>query len=144
MNDIADILRRPEVRAALAGFQTRIDSAIEQIIAIQQIPSPTFAEEERARYIEEQFHEIGLADVTRDTMNNVYGRLPGSEPDRAPLVISAHLDTVFPIETDLSTRREGPILYGPGIGDNCTGLAGLLLVAPCTARASRTCWPQAR
>lgn len=129
MNDIADILRRPEVRAALAGFQTRIDSAIEQIIAIQQIPSPTFAEEERARYIEEQFHEIGLADVTRDTMNNVYGRLPGSEPDRAPLVISAHLDTVFPIETDLSTRREGPILYGPGIGDNCTGLAGLLLVA---------------
>lgn len=129
MNDIAAIFRRPKVQIALAGFRDQLESAIDQIIAIQQIPSPTFAEEKRAEYIEGQFRAIGLKDVFRDSSNNVYGRLPGHEPDRAPVVLSAHLDTVFPAETDLSVDRKGQVIYGPGIGDNSTGLAGLLLTA---------------
>ncbi len=129
MNDISAISRRPKVRAALAAFREGLDEAIEQIIAIQQIPAPTFAEEARAQYIEERFRAIGLKDVSRDAMHNVYGRLPGRDPNRPPLVLSAHLDTVFPAETDLTVRRDGPFIYGPGIGDNSTGVAGLLLVA---------------
>lgn len=129
MNDIAAISRRPKVRAALASFRDGLDVAIDQIIAIQQIPAPTFAEETRGRYIEERFRAIGLKDVRRDSTGNVYGCLPGRNAGRAPLVLSAHLDTVFPAETDLSVRREGPFIFGPGIGDNSTGLAGLLLIA---------------
>lgn len=129
MNDINAIARRPKVRAALAGFRDGLDAAADQIIAIQQIPSPTFAEGARARYIEEQFRAIGLKDVGRDSVDNVYGRLPGREPDRPPVILSAHLDTVFPGETDLTVHRDGPVIHGPGIGDNSTGLAGLLLVA---------------
>ena len=129
MNDIAAISRRPKVRAAVASFRDGLDAAIDQIIAIQQIPAPTFAEETRGRYIEERFRAIGLKDVRRDSTGNVYGCLPGRNAGRAPLVLSAHLDTVFPAETDLSVRREGPFIFGPGIGDNSTGLAGLLLIA---------------
>lgn len=129
MNDISSILAQPKIQAILNHFHEDIEVAVAQIIAIQQIPSPTFAEAERASYIEKQLSEIGLEDIIRDSLSNVYGRLPGKNPDRSPVVISAHLDTVFPAETNLAIRREDPVIYGPGVGDNSTGLAGLLLVS---------------
>jgi acetylornithine deacetylase/succinyl-diaminopimelate desuccinylase-like protein len=129
MNPVTEIARRPGVRAVLAGFHDRLDEVIEQIIAIQQIPAPTFDEERRARYLETCFGQLGLEDVSRDRLNNVYACSPGAGSGRPPLVISAHLDTVFPLETDLTIRRDGSLVYGPGIGDNSTGLAGLLLTA---------------
>jgi acetylornithine deacetylase/succinyl-diaminopimelate desuccinylase-like protein len=129
MNPISEIARRPDVRAALNAFHERLDETLEQIIAIQQIPAPTFDEERRARYMEERFCDIGLSEVSRDRLNNVYACAPGAASDRPPLVISAHLDTVFPLETDLTIRRDGSLVYGPGIGDNSAGLAGLLLIA---------------
>jgi tripeptide aminopeptidase len=60
-----------------------------------------------------------------DSLGNVYGRLPG-RGQAPPLVVSAHLDTVFPEEVDLSLRREAETISGPGIGDNSLGVAGLL------------------
>lgn len=128
MTNLNAIAQKPNVRAALDSFND-IEATLEQIIAIQQIPAPTFDEEQRARYIEGCFQSIGLTEVSRDPLNNVYGRSPGSEAGRPPLVISAHLDTVFPKETDLAVRRDRTLVYGPGIGDNSTGLAGLLLIA---------------
>lgn len=129
MITVADIARQPGVRAALVGFGERLEAILEQIVAIQQIPAPTFDEEKRARYVEGRFRAVGLVDVSRDALNNVYGRAPGSDPDRPSVVISAHLDTVFAAGTDLATRRDGSLYYGPGIGDNSTGVAGLLVVA---------------
>lgn len=72
--------------------------------------------------------DIGLHDVEIDTIGNVYGRRPGRQPDPG-LLVSAHLDTVFPRETDLAIRQAGSRVYGPGIGDNSTGVAGLLHLA---------------
>jgi acetylornithine deacetylase/succinyl-diaminopimelate desuccinylase-like protein len=62
-----------------------------------------------------------------DNLPNVYARVPGQSRTPA-LLVSAHTDTVFPLETDLTIRRdqENRRIYGPGIGDNSTGLAGLL------------------
>jgi acetylornithine deacetylase/succinyl-diaminopimelate desuccinylase-like protein len=128
MTNLNAIAQRPDVQAALNSFND-IEAALEQIIAIQQIPAPTFDEEQRARYIEGCFQSIGLTEVSRDPLNNVYGCSPGSVTGRPALIISAHLDTVFPKETDLAVKRDGALVYGPGIGDNCTGLAGLLLIA---------------
>lgn len=133
MKSITELSRLPEVRSALAEFHEQLDAVVEQVIAIQQVPAPTFEEEGRARFFEELFKAHGLEDVSRDALNNVYGKLAGASPTQPPVVISAHLDTVFPMGTDLTIRREGNLLYGPGIGDNCTGLAGLLQ----TARAIR-------
>ncbi len=127
-NAIIELMRRTDVRAALADYHRRLEAILAQIVAIQQVPSPTFAEERRSAYMEAQFRALGIAGVSRDTLHNVFARLPGRDADRPPLIVSAHLDTVFPATTDLATRREGPLLFGPGIGDNSTGLAGLLVL----------------
>ena len=99
-----------------------------EAIAIQQIPAPTHGEMKRARYVFNRFIEEGLADVQMDSLGNVYGRLPGRGL-ALPVVISAHLDTVFPAHTDLTIRQEQDRLYGPGIGDNAIAVAGLLGIA---------------
>lgn len=93
-------------------------------IAIQQIPAPTFAEAARAAFVEERFRAEGLSDVHLDETGNVHSRLPGAG-SAPPLVVSAHLDTVFPADTDLTVRREEDRIHGPGLGDNAVGVAGL-------------------
>ena len=100
MKSINELSRNPDIRSALAEFQARLDDIVEQVIAIQQIPAPTFEEEARARFIEERFKALGIEDVNRDALNNVYGRLPGTSSALPPVVLSAHLDTVIPINTD--------------------------------------------
>ncbi len=127
MIPIETLVQNGRVQAALAYFSEHVPQFVEQAIAIQQIPAPTFAEAKRAAYVAQRFSEIGLVDVVQDELHNVYGRFPGSQSaDHPPLVISAHTDTVFPAETDLTIKRQGQITYGPGIGDNSTGVAGLL------------------
>lgn len=101
-----------------------IDRLVDITIQIQQIPAPTFQEQQRAIFVRDLFEAEGLADVEIDETGNVYARLPGSEAAQ-PLVVSAHLDTVFPAGTDLTVRRGSDRLYGPAIGDNSLGLAGL-------------------
>ena len=84
MKSITELSRKPEIRAALAAYQERLEAIVEQAIAIQQIPAPTFEEEGRARFFEEQFKAHGLVGVYRDAVNNVYGRLPGAPSARQP------------------------------------------------------------
>jgi tripeptide aminopeptidase len=91
---------------------------------IQQIPAPTFEEAQRAEFIQRQFNEMGIKQITLDDSGNVYGCIKGLG-EKPPLVISAHLDTVFPADTDLSISQTQEKIIGPGIGDNSLGLAGL-------------------
>jgi tripeptide aminopeptidase len=98
-----------------------LDLAVE----IQQIPAPTFQETLRATFIHERFKAQDLVDVSVDEIGNVYARLPGTG-DAPPLVISAHLDTVFPACTDLKIVIGERKISGPGIGDNALGIAGLI------------------
>ncbi len=117
----------PAVRAALADladYRPTLATAIE----IQQVPAPTFAERPRSILVSQRMQALGLHDVEIDELGNVYGRRPGIAEHPA-LLISAHLDTVFPADTDLSIRYEGERVYGPGIGDNSVGVAGLLRLA---------------
>ncbi|PKN92072.1 MAG: peptidase M20 [Chloroflexi bacterium HGW-Chloroflexi-6] len=94
-------------------------------VQIQQVPAPTFDEKKRAEFMLEMFRQNGLSRLEIDPVGNVLACLPGTGAD-SPLLVSAHLDTVFPAETDLAIRREPGRIYGPGIGDNSTGLAGLI------------------
>src|SRR5262245_25292071 len=114
----------PAVQAACAGFGASA-AVVEAAIAIQQIPAPTFDEARRGAYVAEQMQGLGLADVQTDAVGNVYGRRAGRSAGPG-LLIAAHLDTVFPAGTDLTVRRAGERLYGPGIGDNSLGVAALL------------------
>lgn len=125
------IVRQPDVQAASSRFRERLNATIDLAIAIQQIPAPTFAEGKRADFVQAHFEALGLSDIWRDGLNNVYGRYTATPTTSSapPVVISAHMDTVFPAGTDLAIRRDGRTIYGPGIGDNSAGVAGLLTLA---------------
>ncbi|GAB4455701.1 MAG: M20/M25/M40 family metallo-hydrolase [Anaerolineales bacterium] len=103
------------------------DRIIELAIQIQQIPAPTFHEGKRAEFVRGLFEQEGLQNVEMDEMGNVYGllKVEGRTSDIKPLVVSAHLDTVFPFEMDTAIRREAGRIYGIGIGDNSIGVAAL-------------------
>ncbi len=101
-----------------------VNQVLELAIEIQQIPAPTFNESKRGAFIYERFIQENLKDVEIDEIGNVLGRLPGSG-SALPIIVSAHLDTVFPSGTDLGYERLAEKVAGPGIGDNAVGLAGL-------------------
>ena len=101
-----------------------LNRVLDIAVKIQQIPAPTFEEAQRAAFLRDRFQKEELCDVSVDETGNVYGRLPG-EGSAPPLIISAHSDTVFPATTNLKVLRERDRIYGPGIGDNSLGVAGL-------------------
>ena len=114
---------------ALARLRHGLDVAqiVERAIAVQQIPAPTFDEKARAAHVLAAFESYpDLQDVFMDDLYNVYGRLPGTDPGAQALLVAAHLDTVFPAETDLTVRQDGKRIHGPGIGDNSLGVAAVL------------------
>ena len=97
-------------------------------VTVTEIPAPTGAEERRGRWIARRFSSLGLRDVHADAAGNVIG-WRGDESDAAPVVVCAHLDTVFPVDTALRVHHDGRRLVGPGIGDNGRGLAAMLALA---------------
>ncbi len=101
------------------------DKIIDLTCQIQAIPAPTFHETRRAALFLKQFRDLGLQDVHLDEIGNVLARLPGAGQER-PLVVSAHMDTVHPLDTPLDIQRQADRIIGPGIGDNALGLAALL------------------
>jgi acetylornithine deacetylase/succinyl-diaminopimelate desuccinylase-like protein len=117
---------------ALAPSHARLaahdDAIVRSQIAIAQIAAPTGEEQERGAWVARRMRDCGLSDIHTDDAGNVIGRRGGSA-DTSPVVICAHLDTVFPRDTDLSIRRDGERLVGPGINDNGRGLAVMLALA---------------
>ncbi len=100
------------------------EKLLDLAVAIQQVPAPTFDEAQRAELVRGLFEAEHLQDVAVDAAGNVRARLPGAD-SRHMLVVSAHLDTVFPPETNLSVTRTPGRIAGPGIGDNSMGVAAL-------------------
>ena len=113
---------------AHARLAARDDAIVRTQITVAQIAAPTGEEQERGGWIARRFRDCGLSDIHTDDAGNVIGRREGN-PDLTPVVICAHLDTVFPRDTDLSIRRDGERLVGPGINDNGRGLAVMLALA---------------
>jgi tripeptide aminopeptidase len=115
------------VRAAVDAIKASEPQTIEDQIRLCEVEAPPFKEAKRAEVYAKMFRELGLQNVRIDKEGNVLGDRPGAQP-RPRLVFTAHLDTVFPEGTDVKVKREGNILRGPGIGDDCRGLAVLLAV----------------
>lgn len=123
--DAARLSEDPQVKAALAATEANEPHFIDEQIRICEIPAPPFHEDIRARELERLFKAAGLQDVRIDRAGNVIGVRPGAA--RHPnLLLQAHLDTVFPEGTNVKVTREGTVLKGPGIGDDCRGLAAML------------------
>lgn len=112
---------------AMEQLRLREPANIEEQIRITEIPAPPFMEDERAAYYVEQLRSRDLEDAYIDSEGNAIGVRRGSG-DGPVLLISAHLDTVFPPEVDTTVEFRDGRYYAPGIGDDSRGLAVLLAV----------------
>src|SRR5690606_33221705 len=140
MTDLAAEIERIANHPALARARQLLRHTDDETLADQAelvaIPAPPFGEEARGRRMLERFREVGLLDAAVDDAGNVLARLPGDARDgAAPIILSAHLDTVFPEGTDLTVRRNGATLSAPGIADDARGLAAILAIARVLVRA---------
>jgi acetylornithine deacetylase/succinyl-diaminopimelate desuccinylase-like protein len=126
------MLRQLWHHAALRHARLRLASRDSEIvrdqITVSEIAAPTGEENERAQWVAKRFESLRLTDVRIDGAGNVIGRRPG-KTNAAPVVVCAHLDTVFPAQTRVSVTRLGNRLAGPGIGDNGRGVAAMLAIA---------------
>lgn len=132
------LLEDPAVRIAVRHVRDTDARTLREQCELTEIPAPPFGEEARARRMAELMADAGLTDVERDREGNVHGWLPGRN-DGAPLIVAAHLDTVFPPGTDVRVRRRDGKLLGPGISDDGRGLAVLLALARGLAAAELGC-----
>jgi tripeptide aminopeptidase len=122
----AQLREDPRVAHALEILRSSAAATTEEQIHITEIPAPSFQEAARAAYLKKQLSATGLH-VQTDATGNVIGEWPGSSPEI--VMLTAHLDTVFPAGTEVRVKREGGRLLAPGISDNGTGLAALLALA---------------
>ena len=125
---VAGLGQQAEVKAALEHVRTTEPQTIADQIRFCEVPAPPFDEAARGKLLRDAFTRLGLENVRTDAAGNVTGERRGSAP-RPHLLIAAHLDTVFPAGTSVKVSRNGSVLRGPGISDNCRGLAVLVAIA---------------
>jgi acetylornithine deacetylase/succinyl-diaminopimelate desuccinylase-like protein len=111
----------------MAWFAPNLKWINDQQARLTEIPAPPFQEGQRAAAVKALLSASGL-NVQIDAAGNVIGELPGLH-EKEVVVLSAHLDTVFPAGTDVKVRRDGNRMLAPGISDNGTGLAALAAIA---------------
>src|SRR6266700_1531512 len=126
---LSRLLAHDRIRAARHHSERTDEGTLARQAALSAIPAPTGAEGRRAAHVAELFRTIGLCDVSVDHAGNVHGWLGKNGEKSAPVVLAAHLDTVFGAEVDVAVERRGQRLEGPGISDNARGLAALVAVA---------------
>lgn len=125
----------PALLATVTDLVSRLEPAlvredertITHQLGIAAIPAPTHGEAARGRHVARELAALGYTPRIDDVGNVIASTDPDN--DRPPVVVCAHLDTVFPADVAHVIRQVGDRFVGPGIGDNARGLAGLLTIA---------------
>ena len=124
---VPEIAESPGFQAAKAHLAGDFERTVRDIVTLTEIPAPPFLEAARGQAYRDMLAASGLTEVRTDSEGNVMGLRRGAGPAGGPVVVvSAHLDTVFPAGTDVKVRREGTRLMAPGVGDDTRSLAVLL------------------
>ena len=116
-----------KVQKALKFIEEDQENIIQKQIELTLIPAPTGHEEKKAKRLLEMFEEEGLTDCHIDPYGNAVGIRKGTGTGKTVL-LEGHMDTVFPLETELKIRRENGWIYCPGIVDDTRGCASVLSV----------------
>ena len=127
-DDLSSREATPAIAELLSVAAGRDHETIARQVTLARIAAPSGEEADRAAWFTAQLRAQGATDLRGDDAGNVICRLPGTEA-LEPLVVLAHLDTVFPRTTIPVVRRDGDRLIGPGINDNARGLAVMLTIA---------------
>jgi len=137
---VTSLASRRAVHAAFAWLHRNPGLIMDWQADLVRIPAPPFGEQARSEWLAGRFTEAGLSDVRIDAVGNVFGRIAAAGlPDESTgpvVVLSAHLDTVFPRETELNPRVNGDRLDAPGSCDNGAGVAGMLALAQALVRSN--------
>jgi tripeptide aminopeptidase len=128
---IGQLASLPRVHAAFQWFHLHDRKMMQWQQELVSIAAPPFGEGKRAEWLAERFRELKLEQVEIDSEGNVLGCYPGDRSrTRQPCVmLSAHIDTVFPLHTPIAPLVEHNRLEAPGACDNGAGVAGLLAMA---------------
>ncbi|RZL91627.1 MAG: M20/M25/M40 family metallo-hydrolase [Variovorax sp.] len=119
------LMASPVVAKLLEGVKADHDRSVEDLKMLTEIEAPPFKEQKRAEAFLARMKALGLADAKIDAEGNVVGLRKGTG-NGPKLLISAHLDTVFPAGTDVKVKEREGKLYAPGISDNTRALSVLL------------------
>jgi tripeptide aminopeptidase len=118
------IIASPPYKAAVAAFDRDFERFVNELIMLTEIPAPPFGEKARANVYAQLLKDVGLEKVEIDAEGNAMGLWRGGG---GPLLaVAAHLDTVFPADTNVKVKRVGTTLRAPGVGDDTRGCAFLL------------------
>ncbi|MGV3678274.1 MAG: M20/M25/M40 family metallo-hydrolase [Acidovorax sp.] len=119
------LLAAPQIQKLLEAVKADHERATGDLKMLTEIEAPPFKEQKRAEAFLARMKALGLTNAAIDAEGNVVGVRKGT--GQGPkLVISAHMDTVFPAGTDVKVKERDGRLYAPGISDNTRGLAVLL------------------
>ena len=121
----SQLLQEPSVKSAIDRLMRREPQLLDEQVRLCEIPAPPFKEARRAEALRQSFQSLGLKNVRMDRAGNVLGERAGQAAGPR-LVFSAHLDTVFGQDVAIRMSRDGAVIKGPGISDDCRGLAVLL------------------
>ena len=125
---VQKVAKMEKVQKALDIAKRDVQRAMDEQVELCEIPAPTFMEEKRAQSVMQRMKDYGLTDVRMDEIGNVIGVRKGTVEGGPILVLGAHMDSVFSIDTDVTVKKEGIRYSAPGIGDNCSGLRAILQV----------------
>src|SRR2546423_2510132 len=123
---VRGLMASERVRRAFRFFEEQSESINEEHARICSIPAPPFGEAARAEYLRARFVECGLTGAHLDEAGNCVALRRG-RAEGPLLVLSAHLDTVFPAGTDCAVTREATgRMRAPGVADDGCGLAAIV------------------
>ncbi|WP_172705835.1 M20/M25/M40 family metallo-hydrolase, partial [Variovorax paradoxus] len=119
------LMAAPAIQKLLEAVKADHERTVEELRTLTEIEAPPFKEQKRAEAFLARMKALGLADAKIDAEGNVVGLRKGT--GHGPkLLVSAHLDTVFPAGTDVKVKERDGKLYAPGIADDTRGLSVLL------------------
>lgn len=121
LNEVEKLAKNNQIQAAFQSIVAQNKRNREEHIMLTEIPAPPFLETKRGIRFASMLKEAGADSVWTDKVGNVIALRKGKNSKRC-VAFDGHLDTVFPLETDVKVKIKGDTLYAPGIGDDTRGL----------------------
>ncbi|MEL7025578.1 MAG: M20/M25/M40 family metallo-hydrolase [Pseudomonadota bacterium] len=137
LHDAEVIHTTQTMRSVYDEIVARHAESLDVMVSLNEIPAPPFGERSRALRLAQLLESLDLDEVELDAVGNVVARREGQSGARTVAVI-AHIDTVFPAQTNVTVKRDGSMFHAPGIGDNARGLALMVDIAAALQKSALT------
>jgi acetylornithine deacetylase/succinyl-diaminopimelate desuccinylase-like protein len=116
-----------KIQMAFEIIQQLEPESLRELMELTEIPAPPFMEQKRAARFKQMLQNAGIDSIWTDEVGNILAMRKGNGNGKTVL-IEGHLDTVFPLETDVTIKAKGDTLFAPGIADDTRALSVVLTV----------------